>query len=380
MRTPDEPQGLSGMTLRRLLFALGAVLVGINVLSAIWDIRNERALVERNMLRNYGNLTSLLANQTSIGLEAADLLLRAAANDIATSGVGDRTARIVRLRDRVSGLPHIRAVLLLDRNGRVVLSTDDRSEIGADFSDRPYFIPQRDGTVQGRYVSEPFRGLVSGRWAFAVSEPLKDKAGRFAGVVAAVVNIEYFDRLYRSLDIGADGFASLLTRGGRLVTRVPSLPALFGKQLRVNEASAEIIRDGAFSGWSHSAVDPELKVLMSVAPIPDSSFVVAVGAAARTALQARRTQAARVIVRTLLTSAVMLGLLWLAARELTRRAQADLRMQEGRRLAQAEQERLQNPPRHAEKKEAAGPLPGGPAHDFTNTPGGHPGSAANPRG
>ena len=31
-----------------MLFALGLVLVGINVLSAAWDIRNQRTLVERN--------------------------------------------------------------------------------------------------------------------------------------------------------------------------------------------------------------------------------------------------------------------------------------------------------------------------------------------
>ena len=120
------------MTQRSALFVFGALLVGINVLSAIWDIRNERALVERNALRDFTNLTALLADQTARSLESVDLVLREAANDISAKGVGEPGARAFRLKDRIAGIPQIRAVILLDRDGRVSLSTDDRSSIGAD--------------------------------------------------------------------------------------------------------------------------------------------------------------------------------------------------------------------------------------------------------
>src|ERR1700674_2258760 len=232
---PPAPKGLSGMTLRRLLFALGALLVGINVLSAIWDIRTERATVERNALRDFNNLTALLANQTARSLESTDLLLRAAANDISTGGAGDPAARARRLRDRISGIPQIRAVLLLDRDGRIVLSTDERSPIGADYSERSYFRQQRDGAVKGRFVSEPFLGQVTHRWSFAVSEPVTDKTGRFAGILAAIIDIDHFARLYHSLDIGVLGFVALLTRDGTFVTRVPPRDELLGKRRMSNE-------------------------------------------------------------------------------------------------------------------------------------------------
>ena len=175
------------MTQRSALFVFGALLVGINVLSAIWDIRNERALVERNALRDFNNLTALLADQTARALESADLLLRTAANDISAAGIGEHAARSQRLRDRISGIPQIRAVLVLDRDGRIVLGTDERSEVGADFSERSYFTAQRDAVAKGRFVSSPFLGRITKRWAFAVSEPTTDGSGRFAGVVAAII-------------------------------------------------------------------------------------------------------------------------------------------------------------------------------------------------
>ncbi|HEX4779674.1 MAG TPA: cache domain-containing protein, partial [Usitatibacter sp.] len=202
MRRATARQGLSGMTMRRMLLALAVLLVAINVLSALWDVRNDRDLVERNALRDFNNLTALLADQTARSLESVDVLLSAAAGDISTAGVGEPSGRALRLKDRISGIPQIRAVLVLDRNGRVIVSTDEGTEIGADFSSRPYFLAQRDGAAGARFVSEPFTGQVTGRWVFAVSKRVTDANGRFIGVLAGIIDIEYFNRLYRSLDIG----------------------------------------------------------------------------------------------------------------------------------------------------------------------------------
>ncbi|MGE5640840.1 MAG: ATP-binding protein [Clostridia bacterium] len=60
---------LHGLTLARALVGLGLVLVAINVASAIWDIRMDRERVERRAVRDFANITSLLAAQGSASLE-----------------------------------------------------------------------------------------------------------------------------------------------------------------------------------------------------------------------------------------------------------------------------------------------------------------------
>jgi PAS domain S-box-containing protein len=316
------------MTLRRLLFALGTLLVGINVLSAVWDIRNERKVVEDTALRDFNNITTLLADQTARSLESVGLLLRAAAGDISQAGVGDREVRTQRLKDRISGIPQVRGLVVLDKDGRLIVSTDPKSEIGSDFSSRSYFRQQRDAQTARRFVSEPFLGQLSHRWAFAVSEPVTDARGRFAGVLAAIIDIEYVDRLYRSLDIGA-GFVSLVTRDGMLVTRVPPPHGnYFGKQLPdPGGLLGAIARDGRYAGWAEGLIMAS-PVLISAVPVADAPLVVITGAPERAVLAPWRTETMNIVARMLLTSAVMMALIWLAARELTRRAQADTRMRE----------------------------------------------------
>ena len=316
------------MTLRRALFVFGALLVGINVGSALWDVRTQRALVERNALRHFSNLTALLAEQTARSLESVDLLLDAAVSDIGANGIGELAAREARLKDRISGVPQVRGLLLLGPDGRVLIDTEGQIAAGDDLSDRAYFTAHRDGGASGHYVSEPFQGRASGYWEFAVSERIAGSDGRFAGVLAAKMDIAYFDRLYRSLDIGGGGFIGLLTTSGTLITRVPALGEGGGGTLPdPGGVRATLHRDGRFAGWAPSSVQPGL-VLISAAAIPGLPLDIIVGAPEHAVLAPWREEAWRIGMRALLTSAAMLALIGLAMRELARRAAADMRVRQ----------------------------------------------------
>jgi len=70
MPTALARSAASRITLTRALVALGAVLVGINVASAIWDARTDRDRTELRARRDLSNLTGLLSEQTAAALEA----------------------------------------------------------------------------------------------------------------------------------------------------------------------------------------------------------------------------------------------------------------------------------------------------------------------
>src|SRR2546428_13898500 len=115
MPTARARSAASRITLTRALVALGAVLVGINVASAIWDARTDRDRTERRARRNLSNLGGLLSEQTAAALETVDLVLRDAVRDGTTAKVA---ALAPRLRDEMIHIPQVAGFLATQPDGR----------------------------------------------------------------------------------------------------------------------------------------------------------------------------------------------------------------------------------------------------------------------
>src|SRR5438552_16190132 len=114
MPTAGARSAASRITLTRALVALGAVLVGINVASAIWDARTDRDRTELRARRNLSNLSGLLSGQTAAALEAVDLVLRDAVRDGTTAKVA---ARMRRRRDGMMHIPQVAGLRGIDADG-----------------------------------------------------------------------------------------------------------------------------------------------------------------------------------------------------------------------------------------------------------------------
>jgi PAS domain S-box-containing protein len=310
---------LARIPLGRTLVAVGVVLVVINVASAVWDVRTARDRVERRAVRDLSNITRVLAEQTAASLEAVDVILR----DMARAGSARHVAeRLPRLRDELADVSTIAALLVLDAQGRVLARTGETPAIDADPAGQRFFAAHRDAAADGLHLGEPYREDVEqGAWRFLLSRRMNDAGGRFGGVVAAAIEVESFDRLYRTIDLGEGSFIALLTHDGIFMSRVPAPPGVRGRQIQGGRATAGVREQGRFEGWSTSPITDE-PVLLSALAVRGFPLFVASGSSERAVLAPWRDEAWQVFDRTLLTSTAMLALIAFAAWGLARRERA----------------------------------------------------------
>ncbi len=310
---------LSGISLTRALVGLGALLVAINVGSAIWDIRAERARIEQRAARDYSNLTRLLAEQTAASLEAVDFMLRDAVRD---GSAAKAAAMLERMPEELALIPQLAALVVLDRKGEILAQTNPLPTIDPDLSRLPLFAAHRSAANAAAIISDPFLGgPVGTSWRFVVSRRLGGSGEAFDGVLAAIMEIDRFERLYQTIDVGGGGFITLISLEGMVITRVPDPVRAKGRRFHSDEVSAAIRDTGRFDAWITSPIIGE-RVLVSAAAVRGFPLFVATGATERAALAPWREQAWLIGLRTLLTSAAVLALIALAAWGLARRERA----------------------------------------------------------
>jgi PAS domain S-box-containing protein len=310
---------LARVSLTRALIGLGMLLVGINVASAIWDVRTNRELTERRALRDFSNLTSLLAEQTAASLEAVDLILR---NAQRAGGAHAVAGVIPRLHDELVRVPQLAEVLVFDAQGEIVARTGELPTIDPDLAAKALFTSHRDGGADRLFLSEAYLGgPVGTSWRFVLSRRLSGPGGGFGGVLAAVLEIETFDRLYRTIQLDQGGFLTLLSVDGRVVTRIPDPPDVRGRKVRPDQVFEAVARGGRFEGWADSPISGQ-RVLVSASAVRGFPMFVVSGSAEAAVFAPWREQTRLIGLRTLLASAAMLALIGLAAWGLARRERA----------------------------------------------------------
>ena len=221
---PDRKSPDTGALLRRIspaaaviAFALAMTACVLGVV--IWKSLEAKATALAGGQTDIQNLTHSLAEHASHTIQSAD---------IAMAGMVDLLKYRDPLPERfnpylaetVSSLPQLREIGVLDVDGKWRYSSLAETPRHSN-SDRSYFIYHRDTPGSALRINEALQSRLTGRSTIILSKRIDRQDGSFAGVLTAAIDSDYFNRFYKTFQLGPDGSISLLRNDGAVLIRWP---------------------------------------------------------------------------------------------------------------------------------------------------------------
>jgi PAS domain S-box-containing protein len=302
---PADPLRFKRLRLRIVILGVLTVIAfaGSSAYDAWRSYNSTLAATDREIT----NVAMALAEQTAWTFQGVDLLLRDTARWYQNDSKKIAPERLDEvLANRSAGVRQIRMITITDTQGIQRHRSLGSSPPHLDVSDRSYFIAQRDSTVAGLFISEPLISRSDGRAGIILSRRLEDETGAFAGVVAAIVNLDDLEQFYAAVTLGSGGAVQLLRDNGQLLVRDPPDPDAIEKrfpQLTALRAAASRLTN---------PIDGK-RDFIAVAGVRDTPLVLAVTREEAVALRPWRDEAIRLAARSAVVALLCLvgiGLLW----------------------------------------------------------------------
>jgi len=274
---PSRPQ--VARRLRALVLGLGtlavlAVLAG-TVLS-LWRMHQD---VIRQAEVHLLGLAQVLGEQTLRSTLAIDAVLGAATKEVRGATTSGRLIAseplYLHLRDTIAPTPYVRALLLTDANGKLVIHTRQFPAPPIDYGQREYFSAHRAGRGNRLLLGPPAAGGLGGTVGITVSRRVDDATGHFLGVLTADVDPAFFLWPKGLHELGPDGAVRLMRRDGALLTGYPTAIVA----ARSNYRDTALFTQGVEAGRPlihHVGAVSKTERVSAIYAIPDYTLVTTV--------------------------------------------------------------------------------------------------------
>jgi diguanylate cyclase (GGDEF)-like protein len=304
-----------------LLLVIGCSLASLT----IWKVLGSRdqALDEVNV---HGlNLTQALETYSEGIVRQSSLLLLGLVERLETEGSGP--AQIERLNTLINRqrplMPQMSGITIYDNKGHWLMSSNRPIPVGANSSDRAYFIHHRDDPSREPFIGPPIRSRSNQEWVITISRRFNDARGEFAGVVAVTLGVENFLRLFGQLDVGQEGAIGLSYTDGTMLVRYPFREQDMGRNFSKSPIYAKYLVDQSVGTASFTSSLDGVERLYAFRKSETLPLVTTVALGKREALAAWRLEALLSIgvVATLLGLTGVIG--WFLIRDIRRRTQVE---------------------------------------------------------
>ncbi|HEY0287572.1 MAG TPA: sensor domain-containing diguanylate cyclase [Pseudomonas sp.] len=296
------------------------------------------AIVTSLLIREYSNArdTAVRSANNVVQLIDADVQRNAELYDTALLGMiaaSQRpdlksispTLQHLILFDRSTAAPYKGDLLLLDQNGDILADSTSITPRNDNFSDRPHFQQHRDNPSLELSIGGPFKSRWGFKdWCISFSRRIPSDDGKFVGIATAAMRLSYFNRLFRSLDVGNSSFINLININGLVLARQPDEPGKDYVGLDFSNAPnfQRILKEGTGSFAAVASID-KVDRIYTFSRVGNLPLIVVVAQAREEVYAVWKRNA--LLVGTA-TSILCLGILWLSyllGKQLQLRQQAE---------------------------------------------------------
>lgn len=319
-----------------MLFGLTAIIaIAGGTFVFVLDFRDRLIADKQRELRN---TALVLAEQTDRAFQALELMQKAVIEHMQELGVStsDDLDRLMsghdshlRLKDGISGLPHVDAVTIINAQGRLVNFSRYWPTPDVIVADRDYFKALKADPARITFISEPVRNRSTGTWTIFLARKIVGPDGVFIGLVLGAMQLAYFEEFFGAIALGLQSFITLLRDDGLLLARHPRIEDAIGRRFTrgMTELGHRVAVDTRFVGQMDGR-----DILLSLRRLANYPIVIAAGNDAAAVFSVWQQQAVYLLGSATLAVVVLVLLVVLVARAMHRRSERARKLLEEQKL------------------------------------------------
>src|SRR5450631_4554011 len=290
------------------LIVIAAGLLGAAVLAiglTVWWLRADAI---GDATKDTGNLATVLAEQTNLAVQSIDLVLNEIQERIETLGAKtqDNFGHLQQdkntyhsLTESLSHLSQAALIALIDKNGRIMVTTQKWPTPTIDLTNRDYYQHFKNNDDKGIYVGKLVADHTTGLETIFFGKRINDSNNTFLGMIIVGVRVTYFQRIYNSIKSLPDQSFLLLRNDGTVILRYPDPKDRSGEMMPKESPWYRLVSQGGGAYRSPGYFDGAAR-LVAVRPLSDYPLVINVAVSETAALAGWRNHALTIGIGTLL--------------------------------------------------------------------------------